>query len=152
MNEKFSMVIAAPVERVWELIDDDANLKRWMDGLVDTSYPDGIDRARPVGTRFVQRIREGGRLSEYEGVVTAYDRLRHLGIEIGNRVFTMAVDYRLATVPEGTRLDYTAVMRRGGGFIRVMTVLFGWLTRKILRKQMAKLKALAEAPATRVPA
>ena len=152
MNERFSMVIAAPVERVWELIDDDANLKRWMDGLVDTSYPDGIDRAQPVGTRFVQRIREGGRISEYAGVVTAYDRLKHLGIEIGNRVFTMAVDYRLAGVPEGTRLDYTAVMRRGGGFIRVMTVLFGWLTRKILRKQMAKLKALAEAPATRVPA
>jgi hypothetical protein len=36
--------------------------------------------------------------------------------------------------------------------MRVMVVLFGWLTRKILRKQMAKLKALAEAPATPVPA
>lgn len=145
------MVIAAPLERVWELIDDDENLKRWMDGLVDTSYPDGLDRTRPVGTRFVQRIKEGGRVSEYEGVVTAYDRLKHLGIEIGNRVFTMGVDYRLTSVPGGTRLDYTAVMRRGGGFIRVMTVLFGWLTRKILRKQMAKLKALAEAAPTRVP-
>lgn len=152
MTETFSMVVTAPVERVWELIDDEENLKRWMDGLVDTSYPDGLDRARPVGTRFVQRIREGGRITEYEGVVTAHDRLKHLGIEIGNRMFTMAVDYRLTSVPEGTRLDYSAVMRRGGGFIRVMTMLFGWLTRKILRKQMAKLKALAEAPATRVPA
>jgi uncharacterized protein YndB with AHSA1/START domain len=152
MNETFSMVIAAPAERVWMLIDDQENLKRWMDGLEETTYPDGLDRSRPIGTRFVQRIREGGRVAEYQGVVTAYDRLKHLGIEIGNRAFTMAVDYRLTPVPEGTRLDYTATMKSGGGFVRVMTVLFGWLTRKILRKQMGKLKALAEASATPVPA
>ena len=152
MNETYSMDIAAPAERVWELIDDHENLKRWMDGLEDTSYPDGLDRNRPVGTRFVQRIREGGRVSEYQGTVTAYDRLKHLAIEIGNRAFTMAVDYRLTPIPAGTRLDYSAVMKRGGMFITIMTALFGWLTRKILRKQMAKLKALAEAPATRVPA
>lgn len=148
MNETFTMIIAAPPERVWALIDDHDNLKRWMDGLEATTYPDGLDRSRPVGTRFVQRIREGGRVSEYQGVVTAYDRLTHLGIEIGNRAFAMAVDYRLRPVPEGTRLDYSAVLKRGGGFVRVMMVLFGWLTRKILRKQMAKLKALAEESAT----
>lgn len=152
MNETFSMVVAAPVERVWALIDDPENLKRWMDGLEGTTYPDGLDRSRPVGTRFVQRIREGGRVSEYQGIVTAYDHLRHLGIEIGNRAFTMAVDYRLAPVPGGTCLDYAAVMKRGGAFVRVMTLLFGWVTRKILRKQMARLKALAESPATPVPA
>lgn len=152
MNETFSMVIAAPPERVWSLIDEPENLARWMDGLEETTFPDGADRSRAVGTRFVQRIREGGRVSEYQGVVTAHDRLRHLGIEIGNRAFAMAVEYRLTPVPGGTRLDYAAAMKRGGGFVRVMTVLFGWLTRKILRKQMAKLKALAEAPATPVPA
>jgi uncharacterized protein YndB with AHSA1/START domain len=152
MNETFSMVVAAPAERVWALIDDHDNLKRWMDGLEETTYPDGLDRSRAVGTRFVQRIREGGRVSEYQGVVTAYDRLKHLGIEIGNRAFSMAVDYRLTPVPGGTRLDYSAAMKRAGGFVRVMMVLFGWLTRKILRKQMAKLKALAEESATPAPA
>lgn len=151
MNETYSMMISAPVHRVWELIDDQDNLKLWMDGLEETSYPDGLDRTRPVGTRFVQRIREGGRVSEYQGIVTAYDPQRHLGIEIGNRAFAMGVDYRLTAIPEGTRLDYSAVMRRGGAFIRIMTALFGWLTRKILRRQMAKLKAIAEAGVTRAP-
>ena len=119
MNETFSMVIAAPAERVWALIDEPENLRGWMDGLEETTFPDGVDRSRGVGTRFVQRIREGGRVSEYQGVVTAHDRLRQLGIEIGNRAFTMAVEYRLTPVPGGTRLDYTAVMKRGGGFVRV---------------------------------
>ncbi len=151
MNETYSQVIAAPVSRVWELIDNHDNLKLWMDGLEDTTYPDGLDRSRPVGTRFVQRIREGGRVAEYQGVVTAYEQLRHLGIEIGNRAFTMGVDYRLTPVEAGTRLDYSANMKRGGAFIRIMTTLFGWVTRKILRKQMARLKAIAEAPATRAP-
>jgi carbon monoxide dehydrogenase subunit G len=151
MNETYSQVIAAPVTRVWELIDDHENLKLWMDGLEATTYPDGLDRTHPVGTRFVQRIREGGRVAEYQGVVTAYEHLKHLGIEIGNRAFTMGVDYRLTPVEAGTRLDYSAVMKRGGAFIRIMTTLFGWLTRRILQKQMGRLKALAEAPATRSP-
>ena len=114
MNETYSQVIAAPVTRVWELIDNHENLRLWMDGLEDTTYPDGLDRSRPIGTRFVQRIREGGRVAEYQGVVTAYEHLRHLGIEIGNRAFTMDVDYRLTPVEQGTRLDYSANMKRGG--------------------------------------
>ena len=84
-------------------------------------------------------------------MLTAYEHLRHLGIEIGNRAFTMGVEYRLTPVEAGTRLDYSANMKRGGAFIRIMTTLFGWVTRKILRKQMARLKAIAEAPATRAP-
>ncbi|HLS46874.1 MAG TPA: SRPBCC family protein [Gemmatimonadales bacterium] len=152
MNETYAMQIDAPVERVWELIDDRENLKRWMDGLEETTYPDGAVAGKEVGTRFVQRIREGGRVSEYQGVVTAYEPERHLGIRIGNRVFTMRVDYRLAPEAGGTRLDYSALMERGSAFVRIMSVLFGWFTRRILRRQMARLKAVAEANAMPSPA
>ena len=145
MNERYTMEIAAPVERVWAMIDDADNLKQWMEGLLDTEYPDGFDRRRAVGTRFVQRIREGGRVADYAGDIVAYDPPRHLGITVGNSVFRMQVDYRLTPVAAGTRLDYSALMVEAGAIVRFMSRLFGWLTRRILRKQMGRLKALAEA-------
>ena len=144
MNERHTMEIAVPVDRVWSLIDDSENLKQWMEGLVETTYPDGFDRRRAVGTRFVQRIREGGRVADYAGEIVAYDPPRHLGIMVGNRVFRMQVDYRLTPVAVGTRLDYSALMVEAGAVVRFMSRLFGWLTRKILRRQMARLKAMAE--------
>lgn len=145
MNERYQLEIAAPIATVWSLVDDDQNLKKWMDGLEETSYPDGFDPSRPVGTRFVQRIREGGRVQSYEGRVTTYDPPTHLGITIGNRAFEMQVDYRFADLGGRTRLDYSARMVRGGIFVRLMTTLFGWVTSRILRRQMARLKAVAEA-------
>jgi len=146
MNERHTMVIAAPIARVWAMIDDAENLKRWMEGLVETTYPDGFDRRRAVGTRFVQRIREGGRVADYAGEIVTYDPPRHLGFVVGNSVFRMQVDYRLAEAAGGTRLDYSALLVDAGGVVRFMSRLFGWLTRRILRKQMARLRALAEAP------
>lgn len=152
MTERFSVTIRAPIERVWHLIDDPAQLSRWMEGLVESRDLDGAGASRRVGTRFVQRIREGGRETEYQGAITDYEPPSRLGLTIGNRIFAMRVLYRLERVAEGTRLDYSAGLERGGAFVRVMSSLFGWLTRRILRRQMARLTALAEAPITQSPA
>ena len=147
MNETFRIDIEAPIERVWPLVGDDANLVKWMDGLKETIYPDGLDTGRAVGTRFVQKIQEGGRVQTYEGRVTAYDPPSHLGIAIGNRAFEMQVDYRFTDLGGRTRLDYSALMVRAGFFVRMLSTLFGAVTRRILRRQMAKFKAVAEAGA-----
>ena len=147
MNERYRLDIEAPIERVWPLVADDANLPKWMDGLKETTYPDGRDKVRAVGTRFVQTIQEGGRVQTYQGTVTAYDPPTHLGIAVGNRAVEMQVDYRFTDLGGRTRLDYSALMVRAGLFVRVMSMLFGALTRRILRRQMEKLKGLAEAGA-----
>lgn len=147
MHITYQIDIAAPIDSVFALLDDDDQLMRWMDGLEGTTYPNGKDPANPVGVRFRQRIREGGRVTEYDGAVTAYAKPTHLGVRIGNRSFTMEVDYHLTAGDGATRLDYAAQMVEASRFARVMARLFGWLTRRILRKQMTKLKACAEADA-----
>lgn len=140
----FSQHIAAPIERVFACVDDDSNQRAWMDGLVEMIYPDGSNAEKRAGTKFRQRLREGGRVVEYEGEVTAYERPRRLGMRIGNAMFSVQVDYRFSTEGGGTRLDYRAGIATHNWFAKAMGFLFGWLTRRILRKQMAKLKALAE--------
>ena len=118
-----------------------------MDGVEDTTYTSEIDPENSVGATFTQRIREGGLVSEYQGEVTGYEKLRYLGIQIGSSRFRMQVDYRFSSTANGTRLEHAAAPVAMSWFVRLMSVLFGWLTRRILRKQMTNLKALAETSA-----
>ena len=145
MNLTYEMDIDAPVDQVFFLLDDDTQLKRWMEGLEEIIHPDGRDPENPVGTRFIQRIREGGRIGTYEGVVTAYEKPYHLAIRFGNKSFTMSVDYRLSELEGGgTHFAYAAEMVSGSWFTRLMSRLFSGLTRRILNQHMTNLKGLAE--------
>ena len=144
MKATYTIEINAPIERAFDLVDDDEKIKLWMDGLEETTYTSDRDRENPVGTIFKQRIREGGRISEYEGEVTNYDKPNRLGVRIGNKHFVMRVDYRFTPTEAGTRLDYSAEMVQGNWIVRVVGKLFSWLTHRILKKQMKALKALAE--------
>jgi uncharacterized protein YndB with AHSA1/START domain len=143
----YSVDINAPIETAFRMVDDDEKIKEWGQGIESIEYPDGQDRDNPVGTRFIQKIREGGRVADYEGEVTAYQPPHHLGVTFGSKQFTMQVDYRFTETPTGTRLDYTGEIIRTTLVGRIMMVLFGWLTQRILKKQMAALKALAESEA-----
>ena len=143
--------IEAPIETVFDLISDERNLKLWMDGLEETVYTSDIDRENPLGATFIRRIREGRRLSEYRGEVTAHDRPAHLAATIRSSQFAMTVDYRLEPLAGGTRLTYSAELGEASWIARVFAFLFGWLTRRILRKQVAKLKAVSESRADADP-
>lgn len=144
MQTTYQLDIEAPIGTVFEQIDDDEKLKLWMEGLEETSYPSGRDVQNPLGTKFVQKIREGGRVGEYEGEVIAYEKPTRLAIDIGNRQFTMRVDYRLSATPTGTRLDYSVETIKANWFVRLLSKLFSGFTRRLLDRQMKKLKELAE--------
>jgi hypothetical protein len=143
----YSLEIKAPIEKAFELVEDNQKQKLWIDGLEETIFPATYDRQNPVGTKFKQRIREGGRVGEYDGEVTAYNKPRHLGVRLGNAQFTVLVDYRFTSIAGGTRLEFTSEMISAICFVRVCGALFGWFTRRILDGQMKKLKALAESGA-----
>jgi carbon monoxide dehydrogenase subunit G len=144
MRYVYTLEITAPVEKVFDLIQDPQKHKLWLQGVEETRYVGDYDPERPVGARFVQKIREGRRVKDYDGEVTAFERPRHLGIRLYGKQFSVQVDYRLAPQGRGTHLDYAADITCGHWIIRVMGFLFGWLCRGILARQMKALKALAE--------
>jgi uncharacterized protein YndB with AHSA1/START domain len=144
---RHSLEIEAPIGKVFPLVEDPERIKLWMKGLEETVYVTARNRENPVGTRFKQRIREGRRVAEYEGEVTAYEKPTHLAVRIGNEKFAFDVDYRLTDLGGRTRLDYTAEGSTPGGLAAAGNVVFGWLAGRIARKQMKRLKAIAESPA-----
>jgi uncharacterized protein YndB with AHSA1/START domain len=146
MNCSYTLFIKAPVARAFSMVDDEKNLKRWMDGLEETIFPEGYERAKTVGTKFKQRIKEGGRVNEYDGEVIAYEKPHHLAILLGNKHFTVQVDYRFTADGLQTRLDYQSEMIRANRFVRLMCRLFAGFTKRLLDRQMKRLKELAESP------
>jgi len=140
----YSIEMRASIDKVFDFVDDKEKLKLWMDGLEETTYVTERDPANPVGTKFKQKIREGGRVQEYDGEVLAYEKPKHVAVRIGNAYFHAVADYRFTPIDRGTRLDYTCDVTCHGWFVKLMGYLFGWFAKRILRKQMAKLRELAE--------
>jgi carbon monoxide dehydrogenase subunit G len=144
MKSVYSLDINAPPEKVFDLIHDPDKHVLWLQGVEETRHIEPYDPSNPVGARFKQRIREGGRVKEYEGEVTAFDRPQHLGIRLFSPQFSVQVDYRLTPEGAGTHLDYSADVTCHSRFVGIIARLFGFLMRGILRKQLLKLKELAE--------
>jgi carbon monoxide dehydrogenase subunit G len=140
----YALEIDAPVERVFELVEDPEKVKLWTDGLEENAFPPDYDRAHPVGTRFRQAIREAGLLRVYEGEVTAYERLRRYGLRLWNRRLSVEADYRFTPGQRGTRLDYAVDLRIASWLGRLTARLYRHLTEGIVRNQMRRLKRVAE--------
>jgi hypothetical protein len=134
---------AAP-EKVWELIDDEAKIPSWMPHIVATRYPDGKRRDNPVGTRFVQEMREGDQIVSYDGEVTEYDRGRLLGVLLRPQAFAIHAVYHVSGDEDWTLLDYGCDVKpqTWRGYLMVW-----WgrrLLNSILDQQLARLKLVAE--------
>ena len=144
MNCVYALDIDAPIEKVFELIHDPEKHTLWLQGVEETKYVGPHDPANPVGAKFTQKIREGGRVKEYDGEVTAFARPKHLGIRLFSKQFSVQVDYRLTPLAGGTHLDYAANVTCGSWLFRLMGLLFRPFMRGMVRKQLTKLKELAE--------
>jgi uncharacterized protein YndB with AHSA1/START domain len=140
-----STVIAAPVEKVFSLLSEPADILRWAEGVESIDFVSG-GPTQP-GARFKQRVREGGRVVEYDGEVAAADPPRHIAVEVGNRQFSMRIDHRLRPDGAATHVEQTVRMTPHSLSARLLGFLFSWFTRGISRKQLAKLKRVAEGAA-----
>ncbi|MGZ4112857.1 MAG: SRPBCC family protein [Tumebacillaceae bacterium] len=144
MKFTYTLAINAPIERVFTCITEDEKKKIWMQGVMKTEYPHGKDPAHPVGTQFKQQIKEGKRIVEYNGEITAYEAPSLFAVRVGNPMFSFDTTYRLEVHADGTTLNYESQFVSSSSFAKFMGKLFGWFTRKLVLKQMAALKQLAE--------
>src|SRR5262249_49852053 len=95
-------------ERLWPFLAEPEQQKRWMKGLLENTRtgpgPDG------VGSTFRMKIKEGGRVQEYDGETVAFAPPRHLAVRFWGGAFkegmVVHVDYRLTPGDGRTRLDY----------------------------------------------
>ncbi len=145
MQEIARIHIDASPEAVFALLADTDRRGEWQDGVETFDYESAFDSNDAVGAAFTQQIREGWRVTEYQGEITTFDPGAAWGARTVGGSYAMVVEYRLTPVDGGTAVITVVEVDSSSWFIRLMGFLFGWLTRSLGRKHLRKLKDLVEA-------
>lgn len=145
MQEIARIQIDASPEAVFDLLADNTRRGEWAEGMETFDYTSDFDPDDPVGTTFAQRIREGGRVTDYHGEITAYDPPNAWGSKVTGGSYSMVVEYHLTPANGGTQVVSVVDVDSSSWFVRLMGFLFSWFTRWLGRKQLRKLKELVEA-------
>ena len=145
MQEIARIHIDASPEAVFELLADTDRRGEWQEGVETFDYASEFDPDNAVGATFTQRIREGWRVTEYQGEITTYDPGACWGSRTVGGSYAMVVEYRLTPVEGGTTVMTVVNVGSNSWFVRLMGFLFGWLTRSLGRKHLRALKELVEA-------
>jgi len=148
MRTEFRVEIGCKPLELWPYLDEADKQRAWLTTLVDIVSTSKQPRA--VGSTFDLRVREGRRVTNYEGRINAYDPPRHLGVSFWGGAFppnmVMRVDYRIAELPSGCRLEYYAEVNLDQlrGPIKLALPIARVFTYFQLRHFMRNLKRVAE--------
>ena len=140
----YTVEINAQIEKTFDCVNNSEKLKLWMEGLQEVNVDPNADKDNPVGAKFRHKIKEGGKIKEYNGEITAYKLPTLLGVRIYDKMFTVDVLYKFESAGDKTILNYEADLVFGTKFAQLLGYLFSWFTKRLLVKQMSNLKALAE--------
>lgn len=153
MRIEFTREFACTPERLFSFLEEPEKQKQWMKGLLETQAV-GDENPGVVGSKFRMKIKEGGKVADYDGVITAYDKPKQLAIDMTGPTFPagaiMHVDYRLTDLGGRTRLDYRAEMQCTKPlplWMRLLMPLFKVFGKFQLKSFMKTLQRLAEQPA-----
>lgn len=151
MRIDYRMDVRCTPWELWPFLDDAEKQKLWLTTLIDFVPTSAIPRS--AGSTFDLRVREGRRISHYEGRINAYDPPRHLGVSFWGGFFrpgmVMRVDYRIADLGDHCRLEYQSEIdfEQLRGPIKLAIPLARVFTFFQLRYFMRNLKRLAESAA-----
>ena len=148
MNSEYTIEIAAAPETIWFLITDREKTMQWNPDILS------IEPRTPgppvVGLVSDTKIKEGSRVVDYEGEITAFQppaylELRLTGGSLG--ASPMVVGYRLTPTTDGTSVCFTGAWQARGIVLRLLAPLLAILGRRNATVAMGRLKAMAESPA-----
>jgi uncharacterized protein YndB with AHSA1/START domain len=144
MAMEYEIEFNAPPEKVFAFVTDPATHPRWLKGVESTTFAPGSDPTQP-GALFVQKIREGGELHDYQGTLTGWEKDRRYALHLVGPAFTFDVDYRFEPL-EGnrTQMTFSAQFPEAGGFKKFLIACFNPLFKVMIGKQMKKLRELVE--------
>ena len=139
----YSIEINRPVEQVFAYLEDPANLKQWIGGLVEATP---LTHNGPgVGAKMQQVFEENGRRIEMLEETLIYEPNRRVKIKGTSSMFDLTADYTLHDIGGRTRLDYATEVSFKQFLLKLFSLLFAKSGEKKVADDFARLKAQIEA-------
>jgi uncharacterized protein YndB with AHSA1/START domain len=131
--------IDAPIDVVFDYLDDDDKIRRWNDFFVENIYENGKQESIP-GTKFtsVQRIEK--KTIRTEIVLTEYDPPNKIIMEGYSKEGKAFTRYFLYKEYDGTRVVMESSIIPSNLYYRIITKLFGGLGKFLYKEQVQQLK------------
>lgn len=140
----YTLEIQQSVAQVFRYLDDSDYAKQWIGGLEAIEpLTEGGNR---VGAQAKHTYLENGRtitMLEETLIYEPNQRVKIKGVSAG---FELLVDYRLQSIPTGTRLEYEVEIRMTSWWMWLLQPIIYADSQRRLAADFARLKALAEAP------
>lgn len=135
--------IYAPLEVVFDYVDDDEKIKLWNEYFIENIYENDV-KVNAVGTKFrsVQRFEK--KTIEVDVIITEYDPPHRIEMESTSKEGKSFTRYFLYREPDGTRIVLESSIIPSNLYYRVITKLFGGLGKFVYKDQIDKLKDILE--------
>jgi uncharacterized protein YndB with AHSA1/START domain len=144
MKTEQVVIISAPISKVWRLIDDPEQVRKWLPQITETKLV-GDAKDRRVGTKFSQTFKQGSTSRSYTGVIKTYAPEKELEVNITEQSFLSNVRYQLAgAAGGGTEVRMNVVVRPANILLRAASALSGPILNVAVKKLLDRLKAAAE--------
>lgn len=134
--------IALPQKAVFAFADDTSKAPQWL-GLCHSldlvSSP-----PKRVGSALRYLYKEGGRVREMQGTVTAFEPPRCLEMKLADAMFEIAVSFQVEPSGAGSRFTYVFELTPRKLIAKLMAPVVRGMTQKQVVKDAAKLKSLLE--------
>jgi uncharacterized protein YndB with AHSA1/START domain len=142
MTKSFYIIIKAPIERVFDAVDKEENIKKWMGGLLKTEYKSLKDAENPVGTKFLHKI---SGLAEIEGEVIAYQKPVLLGVGQHYKNVSGTVFYHFKPLEDqSTEIKCDLEVFEGSAVKTLLVKSLFPLFETLIQRQLDGIKAIAE--------
>lgn len=137
--------VNAPAETVFACVDEPEHIVKWVGGAVDHAYLTARDPANPVGQKFLQKLKMGNSVRDFEGTIVAWEKPTHFGLQIPTAAYSSEAHFRIT--PEGpanSTVDYSIDVTLHTPTARVIATVLRIPLGFFVRNQVGKLKTYAE--------
>jgi uncharacterized protein YndB with AHSA1/START domain len=137
--------VNAAADTVFACVDEPEHIVKWVGGAVDHVYVTPRDPTNPVGQKFVQKLRMGSSVREFNGEIIAWEKPTHFGLHIPTPAYSSEAHFRIT--PEGptnSTVDYSIDVTLHTLTARVIGAVLQFPLGFFVQNQVGKLKSYAE--------
>ena len=139
------MAMDASAETVFTCVDRPEHIVQWVEGAMEHVYVSDRSPTNPVGQRFLQKLRMGKSIKEFQGEIIAWDAPTHFGLHIPSPAYSSEAHFRIS--PDGparSTVNYSIDLTFHKAIVRLLSPLLRIPLTLFVKKQIGRLKRHAE--------